>query len=46
MEQFALKITSKLQDALKPKKDLDFNNENIVYNLLIDEDDKIRFIVT
>ena len=46
MEHFALKITSKLQDALKPKKDLDFNNENIVYNLLIDEDDKIRFIVT
>lgn len=45
-EQFTLKITAKLQEALKSKKEIDFSNKNIVYNMLIDKEDKIRFIVT
>ena len=44
-DKFILKITSKLQEGLKAKKDLDFMNENIVYNLYLERNES-RFIIT
>ena len=44
VDNFILKITSKLQEGLKAKKDLDFMNENIVYNLYLDSDAS-RFVI-
>ena len=46
IDKFILKITAKLQEGLKAKKDLDFMNENTVYNLYLDNDDSSRFIIS
>ena len=46
IDKFILKITAKLQEEKKKKKDLDFMNENIVYNLYLDNDDSSRFIIS